>query len=327
MMRFTRFKVPTMFALVGAAFVGCGEPETGDGATAAKAETSVTSAAAVSGSIADKVIAANTKADRELGLLARKVLNNGTEVAEFYEPVQGQIVFSAAGSPSGPSVLHRDLIQGKTASQVWAVVAPGEAVPQALADAIERSRTAAPDDAILNVAPKQPEATSATDTTAAAVKPEIVPFATGYCSGQFWTDWGNWGGSNSTVSQTYNYGYNYNSWSNVTGTAGYIVCPQGNVSGTGGQLTVNFPNGTTSVWQVLPNYYRWATSTAGENCGWDISCWASGLGDRCSPVAFGITGRYDSSCYLTKGTSCGDNYDWITFASIGSSYCEIPNFN
>ena len=34
MMRFTRFKVPTMFALVGAAFVGCGEPETGNGATA-----------------------------------------------------------------------------------------------------------------------------------------------------------------------------------------------------------------------------------------------------------------------------------------------------
>ncbi|HEX4460720.1 MAG TPA: hypothetical protein VIA18_22225, partial [Polyangia bacterium] len=123
-----------MFALVGAALVGCGEPETG-GAAAAKAETNVASASAAtaaSGSVADKVIAANTQADRELGLLARKVLNNGTEVAEFYEPVQGQIVFSAAGSPSGPSVLRRDLIQGKTASQVWAVVAPGEAVPQAL---------------------------------------------------------------------------------------------------------------------------------------------------------------------------------------------------
>jgi hypothetical protein len=311
-----------MVMLAGVMLVGCGGVADG-GAPAVPVEANPVNA---SRSVAEQIIAANANADREMRLVARKLLNNDTEVAEFYEPNPGQILFSAAGSPTAGTVLRREQIQGKTASEVWSLVAPGEAVPQALAAAIERSQlppsvNEPSEPARKAVEPSRPASGGDAPTLTAD---KIVPFsATGYCAGQFWQDWGNWGAGSSRNSQTLNWGWNYQSWSNVTGTAGYIVCPQGNVSNTGGRLTVNFPNGTTGSWNVAPNYYRWTTSTAGANCGWDVSCW----GTRCTPNPFYIYGKYESNCYLTRGTSCGDNYDWITWASSSGSYCQSTGGN
>jgi hypothetical protein len=260
-------------------------------------------------------------------LVARKFLNNDTEVAEFYEPVPGRILFSAAGSPLGASVLHFDQMQGKTASERWALIAPGELVPEALAQAIERSN----DPALANQAPQSapPEPAQHGDFGAPAPAAESkgdTLLSVGYCASQFWTDWGNWGsGAQARNASSYTYGYYdwyYDGW---TGTAGYAACPQGNASGLGGRLSVNEPGSTSpAVWILPPNYYRAYDWPALVNCGWDISCgtWSTVGGTRCSPIAFNINGRFDSQCLLSYGSSCGDWFDWISFASQGSSYCQ-----
>jgi hypothetical protein len=313
--------IATLIVTVSAALVGCGAPmgagESPGGPAAGKA------AGTPPRSAAEQIIVANAQAERDARLIARKVLNNGTEVAEFYEPAPGQILFSAAGSPTEGTVVKRELIEGKTASEVWAAVAGGEPVPQALAAAIERSRNPVAAAQAAELQRAQPAIGEASAVGAEGPKSEkLSPFAGGYCATRFWQDWANWGAGSSRAVATYQHGWNWQSWSNVTATAGYIVCPQGDVSGTGGRLTIDFPNGS-GVWNVAPNSYRWETWTAGADCGWDISC----LGTRCTPVAFGISGRYDSDCFLSRGSSCGDKYDWITFAGSQGSYCQNTGGN
>jgi len=144
----------------------------------------------------------------------------------------------------------------------------------------------------------------------------------GYCTSQFWSDWktepGVYGQSAQISTDTWNYGWNSQTYTNVQWAAGFMACPLGNVSGTGGRLTVDLPNGTNAVFNLAPNYYRVETWVTGYNCGFDLSC----FGTRCSPIGFNITGEYQSDCYLTKGTSCGDNYDWEAWWVGASSYCE-----
>src|SRR5579862_8828210 len=85
----------------GASKSGSGDPLTGTAAT-----TSV--------SVARQIVALNNKLDKRLNLVARKYLNNETEVAEFYEPTPGRILFSSAGSPVQASVLHQRELLNKT---------------------------------------------------------------------------------------------------------------------------------------------------------------------------------------------------------------------
>jgi hypothetical protein len=235
-------------------------------------------------------------------------------------------MFSAAGSPLGPSALAHDRIVGKTASEVWAYVAPGEPVPEALAQAIERSKNPAP-------VPEMPAAEHRSlpeQGAATAEQPQggEKPLSSGYCSSQFWADWGGLGNGSNKNSGVFNWGLYDIPYNGVTSQAEYAVCPLGDRSNLGGRLTVYAPNGTFA-WNVGPNYYRISgVWTSGWSCGWDASCgncnpfpFCQIGGTRCSPIGFNINGRYDSQCYLNRGSSCGDDFDWISWSSSASPYC------
>jgi hypothetical protein len=321
-----RFGFCMAAALVGATLAGCGAADGGEDSVGGQAEAKPASTSPAKTSVAEQIIAAGAKPDHDLNLITRKFLNNDTEAVEFYEPAPGHILVSATGSPTGASMVRPEMLRGKTASEVWAAVAPKEPMPQALVDAV--TRAGAP---VSKSVARNPSAASEQPPPGQSVvgapnpKPDTIvrPEDTGYCASQFWSNFGN-SGHGSIVSETYNYGYNYQTWSNITDQTQFAVCPHGNVSGTGGQLTVVFPTGT-DVWAVGANYYRLSPiETAGENCGWNVSCWAQGYpgGNQCTPSPFNAKGTYDSACYLSKGTSCGDNYDWYTWADSQGPYCE-----
>ena len=328
MNKLTLGKRVVMVAVLGAAGIACGASDGGNGASGTGEQSAEAQKNPIS--IAERFVAMNTQADSDMHLVARKYLNNDTEVAMFHEPVAGHIMFSVGGSPVGPSVLNRGMIEGKTASELWTLVAPGEAVPDTLAQAIERSKNPAPMTEA-GIAADAPSGKPQFGAPAPAVQPSGETLLSGgYCSSQFWYDWGTLGSG--VQNRTYtvkNYGYYDIPYSGVTGESQYAICPQGNVSNLGGRLTVNAPNGK-SQWNVGPNYYLvTGVWSAGESCGWDASCgncnpwfpWCSVGGTRCSPIGFNIDGRYDSQCFLNRGSSCGDNFDWISWASSAGSYC------
>jgi hypothetical protein len=342
-MKAIRLTTHTLLALAGVALAGCAvDSEHAFQEPTANADGG---APAASMSVAERAVAQNATADKELHLVARKYLNDDTEVAEFYEPVPGQILFSATGSPKGPSVLAGTLAhaQEKTTAELWASVAPGEEMPRALTEALARAGTpptsklaasqtgTAPHAATSGSAPNVGGAQTAATTGATfGGEPPAAPVARfrpeggtppGYCTTQFWTDNKTWpsvyGPGTQIETNTYNYGWNNESFSNVTWASGFLVCPLGNVSGTGGNFTVNLPNGS-STFSVLPNYYRNLYWKTGYSCGFDTSCW----GTRCSPIPFNISASYQSQCYLSHGASCGDEYDWEAWHEGAGSYCQ-----
>jgi hypothetical protein len=265
-------------------------------------------------------------------------LNNETEVVEFYEPKPGQIMFSAAGSPVRATQVDAKALQGKTASQIWALVAPGEAVPERLAQAIARSKAAAAEPPASEPAPaastdRMPQASgTAPSNEKRVVAPTENPAdrldgptllrSGGYCSGQFWTDFATWGTGHAwREALTTDTGFYDRQFDNIT-EAGWAVCPQGDVSGRGGSFTASLGLNSfleANQFHVLPNYYRWVTWTAGENCGWDASC---GLGNRCTPVNGSLEMDYTSDCVGIYGSSCGDHFDYISFWDRWGSFCE-----
>jgi hypothetical protein len=308
-----------MAAVFGAAVVACGGSDGGNGSVGTGAQGTTLS-------VAERFVALNAKVDEELHVVARKYLNNDTEVFTLYEPVAGHIGWSAAGSPIGHSVLKRDQLVGKTASELWAYVAPGEAVPEALTQAIERSKSPAPvpDVAEPPAGPEGPGLASPPPATGETL------LSGGFCSnGGFWNDFGTYGeGSLSWDHGIYNQGWHGYTYVNVTDDAGFGACPQGNVSNLGGWETVN-ALGKTFQWNLPPDYYHLNVWLSVKNCGSDCSCnscnpfpFCSVCGTKCTPAPFNITGVYRSQCLINWGSSCGDNFDWDSWYSNQGSYCE-----
>jgi hypothetical protein len=340
------FESRILIALVGAALAGCtGAPAESEPAAAHGAAPA---AVAASQSVADRIVAANAQAERDMHLIARKHLNNDTEIVEFYEPVPGQIMVSIAGSPQGPSQVHMAELRTKPAAEIWAALAPGEELPRSLSDAIARQPGVTYTSAAADRAKQQAADRGETPAAPAAVaepvvssvsnvlsdevaqpRPAITPLATnlGYCSQQFYTDFGNESANAGITSATFNYGW-YQTTRNASSFAEYVVCPTGDVSNTGGRFTVTYGNGATGQWEIAPNYYRaaWSSSTA-VTCDWTFSCYLQGMGDWCTPVTFSLTGRFDSDCYLNKGTSCGDDFGVVNWGVNTFQYCQTPNFN
>lgn len=333
-----------LVALVAAALGGCAGAPTGNDPVVANGVGSATTAAAQSP--AARIIAENALVDQQLHLVARKVVNNDTEVVEFYEPIPGQILVSTAGSPKGPSQLHMDELRTKPIAESWAKLAPGEEMPSTLADAIKRQTEAtyptleadraaqaavergetpasSPEEAQPVVASR---IASGSDVVAQnTVAPKLAN--TGYCSSQFWVDFGNVSGNAGVSSFDWTYGWYWQTRSAST-NAMFAMCPTGDVSGTGGNMTLSNPNGgASSVWHLGANYYRSAGWNGGVSCHWTLSCAAQGMGEWCTPVLFNLTGRFDSDCYLNKGTSCGDDFGFISWGTDGPQYCQTPNFN
>jgi hypothetical protein len=323
-------------AFLGAAVVACGASDGGN-APGAGAQDKQLGTAGAQLSVAEQFVADNTQVDEVMHLVARKFLNNNTEVAMFHEPLAGHIMFSIGGSPVGQSVLNHDVIEGKTASELWTLVAPGEAMPDTLAQAIERSKNPAAlpvveAHAVDDARPEAPQ--FGAPAPAVETKGEAL-LSGGYCSnGTFWSQYGNNGvGAQRRTATTFNYGWVDISYSGVTSQSAFAVCPQGNVSNTGGWFTMHLPNGTVPQWHLNPDGFVYTgVWTAGQTCGWDISCGNCGGatpapfcqigGTRCTPNGFNIEGRFDSQCYLDRGSSCGDNFDWVSWASFRGSYCN-----
>jgi hypothetical protein len=357
-----------MMLVLGAALVGCGVSG-GNGSTGSGNGSAGTGAQVKTLSVAEQFVATNAKTNSELNLVALKYLNNGTEVAMFYEPSPGTVMFSVAGSPVVRSVLNHALVEGKTASELWELVSPGESVPEALAQAIERSKNPAliSQSRAANPAPETPAQASDLSSNLAAVNearmaenaqlgggqvsapsPAVQTngenlLSGGYCSnGGFFNDWGSLGSGAAFRHVTeQNFGWiqdgAWNNWS-FTGHAQFAACPTGDVSNTGGQLAVTWPHGSTQTWWLNPNFFQvspWvlpATSlnngtfnNGDYNCGWD-SCCGHGFqfgGTRCTPTGSIANGKFSSACFLNHGSSCGDHFWWIGYATVnGPSYCQ-----
>jgi hypothetical protein len=362
-------------AVFGAAIVGCDAPGGGNGSAATGQQPKALS-------VAERFVAKNANTNSQLNMVALKYMNNGTEVAMFYEPSPGKVMFALGGSPlGGRSVLNHAMIAGKTASEMWGLVAPGESVPGALAQAIERSK---------NPAPPSQESTgeSALQTPAQAIDrnstlgpvndariaaaaklgggvisapaPAVVQakgeklLSGGYCSnGGFANDWGNLGNgaqfrhrvAPGDPDSTWGW-IQDGAWDNwrFTGHAEFAACPTGDVSNTGGLLSVTWPHGPTNSWWLDPDFFLvsgWilpATNlnngtfnTGDYDCGWDWCCTppcnsfplCQVGGNRCTPTGSIANGRFDSDCFLNYGSSCGDHFWFIGYATgNGPSYCE-----
>ncbi len=315
MKKTTMGQLAVSLAVLGASAVGCGASDGGPGADSTETQRAPLS-------IAERFVALNARADSQLNLVARKYLNNDTEVAMFHEPFAGHIMFSVAGSPLGPSALNRGLVEGKTASELWALVAPGEPVPDTLAAAIERSKNPAPLTQASLVANEGPAGPQFGAPAPEAQTTGETLLSGGYCVSQFWSDWGNIGsGAQARNATVYNYGWYDWKYTNVTYQSQYAACPLGNVSNLGGWLFMNFPDGSSAQYDLPPDYYLvTGVWTAAAPCGLDLTCVGSG-GVRCTPQGFTIEGRFDSQCFLNQRTSCGDNFDWISWASFRGSFC------
>jgi hypothetical protein len=272
-------------AVFGAALVGCDASNGGNGSAGTGTQGTTLSAA-------ERFVANNAKTNSELNMIALKYLNNGTEVAMFYEPSPGTVMFAIGGSPVGQSVLNHAMIDGKSASELWSLVAPAEAVPLALAQAIERSKNPAPlsqartGDSALQT-PAQPIDRNANSgpasdarmaaaaqlgggqvsapTSAVQAKGEKL-LSGGYCSnGGFANAWGGIIPGNAQFSHRVapgdpdsNWGWIQDgAWDNwkFTGHAQFGACPTGDVSNMGGRLTVTWPHGPTNSWWLDPDFF------------------------------------------------------------------------
>jgi hypothetical protein len=206
------------------------------------------------------------------------------------------------------------------------VVAPGEPIPTSLAEAIARGREASHQVSSTPSPAKDPPRHAGSSGahvlppgSGATLPPRtFAPMTGGYCFSQFWTDWGNWyATAPARTAGTWSYGWMYQDYNNWSGQIGVIVCPKGDVSGTGGELAY-YDGHSNPAWTVAPNYYRWYVETAGVSCGWDFYYWCT----HCSSVNIGAEADYYSACYQSTGSSCGDNFDWISFATTRAPYCE-----
>jgi hypothetical protein len=242
--------------------------------------------AALAPMIADQ----NRDADERLHLRTRVFLNDKTEVAEFYEPAPGQVLFSMAGRPSGaPSFTYRD-VAGRSVREIWQLVSPDAALPTALqavatvavgdasGTAIGHASNAALDDASKvalahsSIVDPSTAASGNGSAVAGAAGPAsnatrgegVRPLLTsGYCGTQWLRDfpcpngdrydWCTWD-NNSYQYYYVNNGYQYY----------YNVCSEI------GSVTLSASGDTGGNWTVPENTYRWFSWHANTH-----NCWAN----------------------------------------------------
>ena len=72
-------------------------------------------------------------------LLVRVPVNGGEEVGEFYEPIPGYVIFSASGSPRGPTKISPRAIAKLKPLAIFQLLAPNMPIPQPLQEAAGRA--------------------------------------------------------------------------------------------------------------------------------------------------------------------------------------------
>lgn len=88
-------------------------------------------------SVSAEIVGSNVQAEWELKLVARLEIQPN-EILEFYEPLPGMLLLSAAGAPTVPTAVAADQGGQNDPAQIWARYANGAPMPDALADALAR---------------------------------------------------------------------------------------------------------------------------------------------------------------------------------------------
>lgn len=228
-----------------------------------------TSTPAAKTSIAAQVVAANAATDVEAHLIARQYSADGNEVLEFYEPIPGQLMISGAGRPAGESVFAPRRFAGMTIGEVWRAVAPGVAMPDALAPFAADKRMAS-----ASLPP--------VSETGSVVRPLGT---TTYCRGQFYADYASYTESYidtqaeapvHLVQSDIEYidgdhGTGYTTSNQNVGKVNGAVCDD--TDGTGGTFYFggNIIGGHS--WAVTAGGpARWAEWNTTQNCGYNAGC-------------------------------------------------------
>ena len=257
-------------------------------------------------SIAEQIVAANAATDVEAHLIARQFSADGNEVLEFYEPTPGQLMISGAGRPTGASVFAPQRFSGMTIGEVWRAVAPGVAMPDALAPFADDKRMAS--------APAASEAAASEDSI-------IRPLGTTYCRGQFYADYASYttsyidstGGPVHVAQSDIQYidgdhGTGYATSAQNISKVNAAVCDD--TDGTGGTFWFGGNLNGGHSW-VVPtgSPARWAEWNTSQNCGYNLGCQFENW-DNCSPGPNeNAYAHYVPGLGALSGT--GDHYGFI----------------
>jgi hypothetical protein len=91
------------------------------------------------GAITADIARRNAETDYAFGLLARLEIQEN-ELLEFYEPSPGVVLISGAGAPRAPLKAASGMGDSYDLREVWTANAMGVAMPEELADALDRAR-------------------------------------------------------------------------------------------------------------------------------------------------------------------------------------------
>jgi hypothetical protein len=132
----------TLTAVLSATLViGCGDTTTDDSPVGGQSKTDTRS-------LVETIQAANAGLDENLGIIDRLVVDGGKQMVEFYRPNEHEILVSAAGRPSGAPVLTREQLETMRPAEIYAMLAPGRAVPAIIAAAPAPSGSAQADSSL-----------------------------------------------------------------------------------------------------------------------------------------------------------------------------------
>jgi hypothetical protein len=247
------------------------------------------------GSIAQQIISANANADSSLHLLARVSLDETSEVAEFYEPSPGRILFSMAGRPSnGPALTQKD-VAGKPIADVWQMVSHGAPMPDALASALKASPAPLADHVDRAASAGAPTSTAAPESSR-GLRTDLT---NGYCGTQWLSDFPCPGSGHSDQWCQYDQWGTDNAWVN-NGTGWYF-----NVCSEIGSVMLNLSGNTVQgSWTVLENTYRWYSWQDGSTYCWScFSVFGACIGSG------GCAGYLNESASVTPQGSAAYNWE------------------
>jgi hypothetical protein len=235
-------------------------------------------------SIAQQIVDANRAQETALHLVTRLYLDGDNQLAEFYAPPGGGVIFMMAGRPTSHVALRPEALAGKSLDEVYALLAPGRAVPDELAALSARvgqlgppqgagARTAPPSGVSMPEGPARlaPAAPPTPSPEGESVGQAQQALTNGYCG----TGWLNdfscppppnpWAGGSQWCDTDW-WGNNGPWWVHGGNVSYYNVCPEVSsvymfISGSDGQ----------EGWTVLQDTYRWFHRYGGSNCGF-LSC-------------------------------------------------------
>jgi hypothetical protein len=221
------------------------------------------------------IVGKNGDAEQSLHLVARRLVNDNTEVFEVYEPEPGVLLVSAAGHPKGPSMLSRAALADKSVDQIWHALAPDEELPQPLVAALVRQgeRAAPVDTTLASTAASGAVSSPRPAPETAKGKEAPLVLNTGYCDTQWYKDFqpGNVSCPSLSSNVCCNCGPLHNTiYSDITaqasGWASNALQADVNVCSSQGVAGLNVNGSYTGSWFIPEDTYRRVSVVEGYTC-------------------------------------------------------------